>query len=69
MNRDYAIQLLLKNGKQAFLRDTTTQDITSFPSHAAANRQANSLIEADNRNSKPKYLSINIVPYPRRKLA
>ena len=64
---DYAIQLILKNGSKEFLLIPLTKTPQSFPSHFAANRQVESMKEANNQ--KPKYLSINIVPYPRRKLA
>jgi len=61
---DYAIQFVLRNGTKEFLLIPLTKTPQSFPSYAAATRQANSLIQANNQ--KPKYLSVNIVPYPKR---
>ncbi len=65
MNRDYAIELVLKNGNKEFLLIPLTKTPQSFPSHAAAHRQAESMRAANNQ--KPKYLSVNIVPYPKEK--
>lgn len=62
---NYAIQLLLKNGAKEFLPDPVTKLPLSFPSHPAAHRQASAMREANNQ--KAKYLSVEIVPYPKRK--
>ena len=64
---DYAIQFVLNNGDKEFLLVPLTKTPLSFPSNAAAHRQAERLRESNNQ--KPKYLSINVVRYPKRKSA
>lgn len=64
---DYAIEFVLNNGAKEFLLVPLTKTPLSFPSNAAAHRQAERLREANNQ--KPKFLSINVVPYPKRKLS
>jgi hypothetical protein len=62
---NYAIELVLKTGAKEYLLVPLTKTPLSFPSNAAAHRQAEKMRESNNQ--KPKFILINVVKYPKTK--